>query len=160
MLPALAALLLPLMLSVGCASLPGSGFDSPQVELLSLRPITGLGMEARFAVSLRIVNPNAVPIAIEGLAYEVDLRGSRVLSGVSNRPLTVEPFSEAVTELEVAAGMLGSIGLLRDLIVDPPSGEIPYRLRTKLALGSGLKRSLRVTHEGTISFGSPRGRGA
>ena len=127
-------------------------FDEPEVELLALRPITAQGMEARFLVSLRIVNPNAVELALRGMAYEVYLRDTRILTGVSNQPLRIEPFSEATAELEVAAGMLSSLALLRDLMTSPAGESIPYRLNAKLSRG-GIGGTLRVSREGSIDLG-------
>ena len=144
------ALVLTLTLA-GCASLPGDDFDKPEIELLGLTPIAGAGMEARFRVTLRITNPNTSPLTVNGMAYELYLRDRRVLSGVSDRPIRVEPFSEQTTELEVAAGMLGSLALLRDLLTNPPERAIPYSLRSKLSLG-GLLGTVRIRRDGEISL--------
>lgn len=145
-----------LVLAGGCANLGVSDFDTPEVELLALQPLPSQGMEARFRVRLRIINPNAIPLSIEGMAYEVFIRESRVLSGVSNQPLRVDPFSESVAELEVAAGMLGSLALLRDLMSNPVDGGLPYRLNAKLAR-KGLGGSIRVSREGQIDLSARPG---
>ena len=108
-------------------------------------------MEARFLVRLRIVNPNPIPLAIEGMAYEVYLRDSRVLSGVSSEGLNVSAFGESVAELEVAAGMLASLSLIRNLLTNPPDEGIPYRLNAKLAR-KGLGGSIRVSREGVLAL--------
>lgn len=108
-------------------------------------------MEARFRVALRIVNPNDRPLAIRGMAYQVFLRERRVLSGVSSEPLDVGPFSETTANLEVSAGVLGSLGLLRDLINDSPAEGLPYELRAKLSTG-GLPATLRLSREGRITL--------
>ena len=147
------ALLWLAMLLTACAGLGSvSDFDEPDVELLGLEPMPSQGMEARFLVRLRIVNPNSTPLAIDGMAYEVFLRDSKVLSGVSNEGLDVGAFSEAVAELEVAAGMLGSLSLLSDLMANPVEGGMPYRLNTKLSR-PGLGGTLRITREGTLDMG-------
>jgi LEA14-like dessication related protein len=140
----------------GCAGLGGiTDFDEPEVELLGLEPLKSQGMEARFLVRLRIVNPNSVPLAIDGMAYEVFLRDSKVLSGVSSEGLSVEAYSEAVAEVEVAAGMLGSLALLRDLMSNPVEGGMPYRLNAKLSR-PGFGGAIRVTREGTLNMGRPQ----
>ena len=96
----------------GCSTVGLDDFDEPEVELLALRPITG----------------------------------------VSNQPLRIEPFSEATAELEVAAGMLSSLALLRDLMTSPAGESIPYRLNAKLSRG-GIGGTLRVSREGSIDLG-------
>lgn len=146
-------LVAPLLLLLGaCAGLPPGDFDRPEIELIGLRPLSGRGMEARFLVTLRIVNPNATALAVEGMAYEIELRDTRVLSGVSSQRLEVDAFSETAAEVEVAAGLLGSLALLRDLLGNPPQEAIPYALRAKLSLG-GLRGTLRVSREGEIRLG-------
>ena len=150
--PLLAALLCALVLAA-CANLPLDDFDEPEVELIGLEPMPSRGMEARFRVSLRIVNPNTTSLAIDGMAYDVYLRDNKILSGVSNEPLNIEAYSETVAELEVAAGMLGSLTLLRDLMTNPPDGGIPYTLKAKLSR-SGIGGAIRITREGTIDLGA------
>ncbi len=134
-----------------CASV--EGFDEPDVELVGLEPLAGSPMEARFLVRLRIVNPNSIDLEIDGMAYEVDLRDRKLLSGVSNKPLTVGAYSETTAELEVAVGMFGSLSLLRDLLTDPPEAGLPYALRAKLSR-KGFGGTIRVNREGILDFGS------
>jgi LEA14-like dessication related protein len=143
-------ILTTLALLAGCAGLEEMvEFDEPDVELLGLEPLPSQGMEARFLVRLRIVNPNPVPLKIDGMAYEVFLRDSKVLTGVSKKGLNVGAYSESVAELEVAAGMLSSLALIRDLMSNPPDKGIPYRLNAKLAR-EGLGGSIRVSREGIL----------
>lgn len=135
----------------GCAGFPGLDFDEPEIELLALEPLPSQGLEARFLVKLRIVNPNAIPLAISGMAYDVFIRDSKILSGVSNEGISVAAYSESVAELEVAAGMFGSLALIRDLMSNPADGGLPYKLNAKLAR-SGLGGAIRVSREGTIDL--------
>ena len=106
----------------GCASMGALDFDDPEVELLGLEPLASQGLEARFLVKLRIVNPNSIPLAIDGIAYDVSIRGSKVLSGVSNDGISVGAYSESIAELEVAAGMNEVLAYL--LSIDPPGKTI------------------------------------
>jgi LEA14-like dessication related protein len=144
------------VLVAGCAGIGIEEFDEPDVELLSIQPARGQGMEARFLLRLRIVNPNPVRLAIDGMAYDVFLRGTKVLSGASNEEVIVEPYSEGFADLEVAVGMLGSLALLRDLLGDPPDGGLPYRLEAKISR-KGIGGSMRVSREGELDL---RARGA
>ncbi|PLW84447.1 hypothetical protein CWI75_01415 [Kineobactrum sediminis] len=141
------------MLATGCASIGGMDFDKPGIELLGLEPMPSQGMEARFLVRLRIVNPNPIPLEIQGMAYDVFIRDSKVLSGVSNKGLKVNAYSESVAELEVAAGMFGSLALIRDLISNPAEESLPYRLNAKLSR-KGFGGTLRVSREGQLDLGT------
>jgi LEA14-like dessication related protein len=151
---ALRALALAAVLALlgACASM-GLDFDDPEVELVGLRPVAGNAMEARFVVSLRIVNPNPIPLEVDGMAYEVSIRGSKLLSGVSNEGLNIPAYGESTADLEVAAGMLGSLSLIRDLISNPSGESLPYELKAKLSR-KGIPVPLRITREGSIDLGN------
>ncbi len=137
----------------GCANLTDMvDFDDPQIELLGLEPMAGSGMEARFLVRLRIVNPNGIPLDIDGMSYDVFLRDNKVLSGVSNEGISIGAYSEGTAELEVAAGMFGSLALLRDLMASPVDGGLPYRLNAKISR-KGLGGAIRVSREGELDLG-------
>lgn len=144
-------LLLGLALLGACAGLSPGAFDEPDVELLALEPLPARGMEARFLLRLRIVNPNPVTLDIDGLAYEVFLREAKVLSGASNERVVVEAYSEGEAALEVAAGMLGSLSLLRDLMSNPAADAIPYRLKAKISR-RGIGGALRISREGELDL--------
>ena len=153
--PPAGAALIGLALSVllgACANLGLEEFDEPTVELLAIEPLAAQGMEARFLLRLRIVNPNPIALDIDGLAYDVSLRDTKVLSGASNEDVRVEAYSEGEARVEVAAGMLASLALLRDLISNPPDAGIPYRLDAKISR-RGFGGSMRVRHEGTLDPG-------
>jgi len=145
------SLLFSTLLLGGCANLGVLDFDDPEIELLALEPLPSQGMEARFLVRLRVVNPNAIPLEVNGMSYDVFIRDSKVLSGVSNEGLKVGAYSESVAELEVAAGMFGSLALIRDLLSNPTDGGLPYKLNAKLSR-SGLGGAIRVSREGTIDL--------
>lgn len=134
-----------------CAGIGLSDFDEPEVELIGLEPLPSTGMEARFLVRLRVVNPNSIPLSIDGMSYEVFIRDSKVFTGVSNEALNVEAYSEATAELEVAASVFGSLALLKDLMSQPPDNGLPYRLNAKLSR-SGIGGAIRVSREGTLSL--------
>lgn len=144
-------LLVCFTLIAGCAGVGLDGFDEPDVELLALEPLPARGLEARFLLRLRVVNPNPVKLDVDGLAYEVFLRDSKVLSGASNERVVIDAYSEGEAALEVAAGMFGSLSLLRDLMSNPTADAIPYRLNAKLSR-RGIGGALRVSREGTIDL--------
>ncbi|MEM1403789.1 MAG: LEA type 2 family protein [Pseudomonadota bacterium] len=135
----------------GCASLPLADFDEPDVELIGLEPLPSQGMEARFLVKLRITNPNSIPFEIDGMAYDLYLREKKVFTGVNNEGFSVEAYGESTAELEVAAGVFGSLSLLRDLLSNPPAEGMPYRLNAKLSR-SGIGGAIRVTKEGVVNL--------
>ena len=71
------------------------------VDVVGLEPMRSDAMEARFLVKLRVQNPNDQPINFDGLYVELDVRGSRVASGVSNSGGDVPRFGETIVEIPV-----------------------------------------------------------
>lgn len=137
-----------LTLLTGCAMSPAN-FDAPEIDLAGLRPLTSRGMEARFALQLRVLNPNTLPLNIDGWHYQVYLRDERVLSGVSAEPVRIPGYGEDLVDLEASAGVLGSLALLRDLMSSPPESGLPYRLEVKMSVDRS-PRPLRIQREGML----------
>lgn len=142
------ALVTLLVVVTGCAT-PLGNFDTPEVDLVGLKPLASRGMEARFAVQLRVINPNTLPLNVDGLHYQVYLRDERVLSGVSAEPVRIPGYGEGLVDLEASAGVLGSLALLRDLMSSPPENGLPYRLELKLSVARS-PRPLRIQREGIL----------
>lgn len=145
----LGALLLALAaVSAGCSTMPRADFDPPEVSLQGLRPLSISGTEARFEIALRVLNPNAVSLDIEGLYFEVFLKDSKVLSGTGSKAVKIPAYGEGELTLEASLGMLRAVTLIRELS-EKPDGAIPYRLSTKISLAQ-FPVALRLEDSGVI----------
>ena len=82
----LSCIALVLILS-GCALLHPQ--EPLRISVAGLDPLEGQGMEARFAVQLRIQNHGDKPIDYDGIALDLDLRGMSFASGVSDQRGTI-----------------------------------------------------------------------
>ena len=83
-----------LLILSGCAAL---GVHEPlRISVAGLEPLEGKGMEARFAVHLRIQNHDGRPLDYDGVAFDLDLRGMSFASGVSDQRGTIPRFGESV----------------------------------------------------------------
>jgi LEA14-like dessication related protein len=138
--------LLALWLSA-CASLsPG---DPPRVDVVGVQPLAGQGMELRMLVKLRVINPNDTPIVYDGLFVEMDVRGKRFASGVSDASGTVPRFGETVLAVPVT---VPAVAMLRQAL-GMAQGElsaISYSVSGKL---SGPQwRNLRFSSEGEFKL--------
>lgn len=124
---ALLALLLALF---GCA---GFGLqDPPSVDVVGMESMPGEGMETRFALKLRVQNPNEDPVEYDGVFVELDVAGSRLASGVSDQRGVVPRYGEAVITLPMSV----SIGAMIRQAIGLATGErvrADYQLRGKLA---------------------------
>jgi LEA14-like dessication related protein len=146
------AVLFSLVLLGACAALQPTDFDPPTVELVGIKPLKSNGMEARFQLSVRVVNPNAKALEVEGVYYELYVEGNKVLTGASSDAATIPAFGEGRLELEASASMFGSFTLLTQLLDSQPKDGVAYELKAKISI-AGLPTAVRINRQGT--FGLP-----
>lgn len=120
------------MLVAGCASLQ---LQVPRVTVSDIDLVDATLLEQRFALTLRLQNPNDADISIRGLDFEVVVNGQHFARGVSDRAVTLPRFGEALLEVD-AVSDLGS--LLRQLVEVGREGRpgFEYRVSGRLATGS------------------------
>jgi LEA14-like dessication related protein len=123
------------------AACAGFLFPEPvQVSVVGMEPITGEGMEARFLLKLRVQNPNDRPVDFDGVSVELDVRGMRLASGVSDARGSVPRFGEQVITVPVSVPMTAVLRQLLGLANDASRLDglkVDYTLRGRLA-GSGM----------------------
>ena len=90
-----------------CASLTGR--EPLSVEVAGIEPLPSQGMEGRFLVKLRVQNPNETPVDFDGVSVSLDMRGSRLASGVSDVRGTVPRFGETVIAVPVTVPVTAMI---------------------------------------------------
>jgi len=148
MLPRLAFSLLLTLDLCGCTLLAPR--DPLQIDLAGLEPLPAQGMEMRFAVLLRVQNPNDTAIDFDGLALELDLNDKPFATGVSDRKGSVPRFGEAVINIPVTVSAVAvvrqALGVMDGKAVD----TVPYSLRGRLA--GGLLGGVRFSDKGALSL--------
>ncbi|MDZ4336410.1 MAG: LEA type 2 family protein, partial [Pseudomonas sp.] len=78
------ALLVSLLLTLAaCSTLAPR--DPLRIELVGIEPLPGEGLEARFAIKLRVQNPNNQAIDFDGVDLELQVNQQPLLSGVSDQ---------------------------------------------------------------------------
>jgi LEA14-like dessication related protein len=145
---ALLAALGLLMTAGGCASV--SSLETPELQLTSFRVLEHEqdSLEQRFAVGLRVINPNNRDIEIEGLDFSLDLNGRRLARGVSDRGFLLPRLGDAETEVVVTTSLLD---VLRQAVQLGSQDEaLEYRLRGRLHLGGLFLRSIPFDRSGTL----------
>lgn len=142
-----AALLLVLL--AACATLG----DALRVNVVGVEPLQGEGLEVRFAVKLRVQNPNETAIEFDGVAVDLDLDGKNVASGVSDERGSVPRFGEALITVPVTVSAFNVARVLVGLTGAQPRGEIPYAVSGKLAGGSF--GAVRFSRSGTLALPQP-----
>ena len=127
-------LLVLLCASLGACSslLPG---DPPQIQVVGLEPLPGEGLEARFALALRIQNPNSRTIDYQGIAVDLQVNGQPLASGVSDQRGQIAGFSEQVLRVPVSISAFSLLRQAWGMANQQAQQQLPYRLRGKLAGG-------------------------
>jgi LEA14-like dessication related protein len=115
-----------------------------------MEPLEGKGMEARFAVKIRIQNHSSTPIDYDGIALDMDVRGSSFASGVSDQSGTIPRFGESVITVPVT---VPATAILRHVygFATGDRAKVDYRLQGKLgAPGLSLGKYFDSTGEITL----------
>ena len=145
------ALLLALLLAClgGCASLLGER-DPPRVSVDQLRLLPAQGSGPRFAITLRIANPNRQALSIAGISYSLALLEKEVISGVTAQVPRIGPYQEETVTLEAGLDLLQVLRLLAEL-GRPRDAPLDYRFAAKIDF-HGLVPTRRVEERGSITL--------
>ena len=136
------------VLLVGCASL---GLREPiRVTVAGMESLPGQGLEARFAVTLRVQNPDDTQLDFDGISLDLELAGMGFGSGVSNQSGSVPRFGEILITVPVTVSAIAMIRQLMALTENSGEPKIQYLLRGRL--GSISLGSTRFTSEGELTL--------
>lgn len=134
---------------VGACAHLGGDLETPRVRVDSLRLLEAQGLNQRFLVGLRVINPNDRALPVKGLSYTLALNGYDLLEGVSGKIPTLEPFSETLVEIEASTDLVGALRLLNNLAQPNAVENISYALTAKLSL-QGWPGRLTVEESGEV----------
>lgn len=135
-----------------CATLTGR--DPLNIHVVGLEPLPGEGLEMRFALKLRLQNPNDRELPYEGVALDLRVNDRSLATGVSDQRGSVPRFGETLLVVPVSisafAAMRQALGLADDARLD----KVPYVLRGKL--GGAPYGGRRFSDEGTLDLSGAR----
>ncbi|MVW74926.1 LEA type 2 family protein [Pseudomonas xionganensis] len=136
----------------GCSSL--GGHDPLQVNLVGIEPLPGEGLEMRFAVKLRVQNPNARAVDFQGVALQLRVNQQPLASGVSDQRGQLPGFGESLISIPVS---ISAYSLMRQAWAAAGYQQgrgLPYELSGKL--GGGLFATQRFNASGKLDWPQPR----
>lgn len=138
-----------LLLSLSaCALFPNR--DPLNINVVGFEPLQSQDMEVRFAVKIRVQNPNETPIDYNGVALDLAVNGQPLASGVSDQSGTIARFSETVLTVPVSVSAFSVLRQTLGLSQTQTLNNLPYVLRGKLA--GGLFGTMRFEDTGTLSL--------
>ena len=124
--------------------------DSPRVSLVNIQPQEIGMLEQRFALQLRILNPNDVAIPVEGLSYAIEINDREFAYGVSRQSVEIPAFGEALLDVEVASNLLNVMQQLQALRSETRN-SLAYRLTGKISLANS-PASLPFDYSGELTY--------
>ncbi len=107
--------------------------------------------EQHYRITLRLQNPNAFRIAIDGVEYRVELNEREFARGVSAAPVRVPGFGTALAEVE-------AVSTLADWLRQAQAGtsreeaSFAYRVRGKLRLSDPAVVTVPFDYAGEIGL--------
>jgi len=134
----------------GCAGVR-PGYERPSLMLDSFRAIPSEGMAPRFALGLRVVNPNPTPLPLRGMSYNVEFEGYRVITGVAGNLETVPAYGESLIEVQAGVDLISGLRLFNKLLQDPQRDRLRFNLHARLDTG-GIRRFLVLEESGELSL--------
>ncbi|MCA4963745.1 LEA type 2 family protein [Pseudomonas sp. Y24-6] len=142
-----AVILSLLMLSLSaCALFPNR--DPVNINVVGIEPLQGQDMEVRFALKIRVQNPNETPIDYNGVALDLEVNGQPLASGVSDQSGSIPRFSETVLTVPVSVSAFSVLRQTLGLSQTQTLNNLPYVLRGKLA--AGLFGTMRFVDSGKL----------
>ncbi|OHX14038.1 LEA type 2 family protein [Chromobacterium sphagni] len=129
----IATTLLLLLLS-GCGSF---GLKKPQVSLSNIEPGKSTLFEQNFTVTLRINNPNPIPLNASGLNFKLLLGDEQLGEGASAQQLSIPAQGEGLVALQVHTSLAAWIRQLANW-QKLPGGKLNYEIRGELQGLNGL----------------------
>lgn len=128
-------LLFVAMLSA-CAALQ-SAIETPHVTLNNLQALDMTLLEQRYAVTLRVQNPNPIPLPISGMNFQLDINDTELGRGVTNEAVTVPAYGEALVKINLVSNMMRVFNQIRALESNKSQG-LRYRLSGGLSISNRM----------------------
>jgi LEA14-like dessication related protein len=143
--------LIPLLFVIllgGCASMQ-SPLEAPNVSLTDLRLLDATLFEQRFALKIRVQNPNPVALPVDGMDFRLDINDIELGRGVSDQAVTVPAYGEAVLEINLASNFARIVNQIRAL--ESGKGQsLRYRLAGGISLANRIGK-LPFDYQGEIA---------
>jgi LEA14-like dessication related protein len=132
----------------GCAALPK--YEAPKLSVVSLKMQGGDIFSQHVLVRMRVFNPNARELPIEGLTYSIEVNDAELGNGGTTAPFTVPAMGEAEFDMQITANLAGALAKI--LSRHNSSEALDYRLRGNVNLSSGFLRRIPFDERGTVKL--------
>jgi LEA14-like dessication related protein len=148
--------LLPLsVLFLGACAL--FGLQEPlSVTVANLTPIEVGLLEQRYALKVRLLNPNDTDITFDGVVFDLEINGKPFAKGVSSQSSVIPRFGEALIDVQVVSGIQHIIRQINEL-TKANRTSVTYRIKGRLHTG-GFPGSIGFDSSGEFTFPTAPGK--
>jgi len=104
------------------------------VTIADLKPIEVGILEQRYALKVRLLNPNDAEIIFDGVVFDLEVNDVAFAKGVSNQSSVIPRFGEAVIDVHAVSGLQNILMQINELL----KGErttLTYRIKGRLHTG-------------------------
>jgi LEA14-like dessication related protein len=104
------------------------------VTIADLQPIEVGILEQRYALKVRLLNPNDAEITFDGVVFDLEVNDVAFAKGVSNQSSVIPRFGEAVIDVQAVSGLQNILMQINELL----KGErttLTYRIKGRLHTG-------------------------
>ncbi|WP_293762239.1 LEA type 2 family protein [uncultured Aquitalea sp.] len=123
--------LLVLAALLGLAACAGLGLKKPDISLADIKPVSASLLEQSFDVTLRLQNPNNLPLSADGLQFDLLLAGNKLATGVSNQPIKVAALADTTFTVRVHTSLTGWLKQVGKLM-DGNTRQLDYQINGRL----------------------------
>jgi LEA14-like dessication related protein len=137
----------------GCAY---THLEKPRLEVVDVQMLKGDLLQQQLKVRMRVQNPNNRELPVAGITYELAVAGEAFAHGDSEKnfvvqfPVVVPALGSAEFDVNVTAN--AATALLKILSAGRKLESVDYRLTGKVALSSGLLRSIPFDQKGIVNL--------
>lgn len=131
------------------------GYEVPTVTVNSFRALPSEGALPSFEIGLQVINPNASPLSLRGVAYTISLQGHDLIKGVGNELPIIDAYGQGQFTVTASANLFAGIRLLTELMSGPQE-TFDYEFEAKLDIGL-FQPAIRIKDAGAFSLQTPAG---
>ena len=123
---------------LGVSACASWGMREPlSVTVADITPLDVNLLEQRYAVKVRLLNPNDVEIAFDGVVFDLEINDKPFAKGVSDRGGTVPRFGEAVIDMQVVSGLQDILRQIAEIQRGDRTG-FTYHVKGRLHTNGGF----------------------
>lgn len=105
------------------------------VTIADLRPIEVGVLEQRYALKVRVLNPNDTEIVFDGVVFDLEINDTPFAKGVSNHSSVIPRFGEALIDVQAVSGLQNILRQINGLLKGERT-HLTYRIKGRLHGGS------------------------